>query len=117
MTPENGNMVGPTKDGVDALVAQDSSAYWDTGCNCVMGSAYAKSPRIAVIPLYNPMLYAQGQQSGKSQPQLQVANYLGFFIEGIDGSGNVTGRVTPVSGIISGAPTIAAFPMAIRIVN
>jgi hypothetical protein len=116
MIPENGNMTGPTQQGITDLIAQDPGAYWNTSCNCVMGSAFAKSPRVAVVPLYNPLVYAQGQQTGKSGPQLQVANYLGFFIEGMSG-GNVTGRVTPISGVISGAPTLSAFPMAIRIVN
>src|SRR5262249_35565618 len=35
MAPENGNMVGPTQMGTGDLMATDSSAHWDTGCNCV----------------------------------------------------------------------------------
>src|SRR5262249_5518254 len=72
LTPETGNMVGPTKSGVDDLVAKDPTAYWDDTCKCVMNSAGKDpgSPRIGKVPLYNPMVYAQGQQSGKSGPQL-----------------------------------------------
>jgi hypothetical protein len=119
MTPENGNMVGPTKQGTDILVAKDPGAHWDTGCNCVKGSAFPTSPRIAIIPLYNPLVYAEGQQTGKSGPQLQVANYLGFFIEGVNGAGDVTGRITPVGGLIkgNGGPATGAFPHAIRLVQ
>ena len=29
MTPEPGNMVGPTTQGIDDLIAQDPDAYWD----------------------------------------------------------------------------------------
>jgi hypothetical protein len=74
MTPETGNMVGPTQQGTSDLVAQDPNAYWDTYCNCVRGSAFTTSPRIRPVPLYNPVLYAQDQHSGKSQPTLQVVN-------------------------------------------
>ena len=50
MTPENGNMVGPTKQGTADLVAKDPGAYWDATCNCVKGSAFAVSPPIASSP-------------------------------------------------------------------
>lgn len=119
MTPETGNMSGPTKQGTDDLVAKDPNAYWDTTCNCVKGSAYAVSPRIGVVPLYDPQVYATGQQSGKSQPALQVVNYLGFFIEGDDASGDVTGRIVPITGLLNknlGAPE-GAFPRFIRLVQ
>jgi Flp pilus assembly protein TadG len=121
MTPENGNMVGPTKQGTDDLIALDPNAHWDLGCNCVKGSdpKYATSPRIRVLPLYDPMIYETGQQTGKSGPQLKIVNYLGFFIEDITGAGEVTGRISPISGKVAGngpAP-IGAFPMAVVIVK
>jgi len=117
MTPENGNMVGPTQQGTTDLVAQDPNAYWDTYCNCVKGSAFGKSPRIAIVPLYDPVFYATGKQSGKTAT-LKVANYLGFFIEGMNGN-EVVGRITPVTGLITGSTnsSITAFPMAIRLVQ
>ena len=118
MVPENGNMVGPTQQGTDDLIAQDSNAHWDTFCNCVKGSAFPVSPRIRIVPLYDPVLYAQGLQSGKSGPQLQVVNYLGFFIES-NGSGQVTGRITPILGKISGngPPSIGGFASVIMLVQ
>ena len=50
---------------------------------------------------------------------MQVVNYLGFFIEAIDGSGQVTGRITPISGRIvgKGSPPIGAFARAIMLVQ
>jgi len=118
MVPENGNMVGPTQQGTNDLIAQDYNAYWDTFCNCVKGSAFPVSPRIRVVPLYDPVLYAQGQQTGKSGPQLQVVNYVGFFIESIDGDG-VIGRMTPILGKISGngPPSIGGFARVIMLVQ
>jgi hypothetical protein len=98
MTPENGNMVGPTQQGTSSLLMSDQGAYWDDKCECVMNSAYKTSPRIRVLPLYDPSVYAQGQQSGKSGPQLFVVNYAGFFVEDVTGSGQVTGRLMYVTG-------------------
>jgi len=120
LVPETGNMVGPTQSGVNDLIAEDPNAIWDTTCNCVKNSAYGgKSPRIGKVPLYNPTVYANGQQSGKSQPQLQVTNYLGFFIEDVDGGGNVRGRITPIGGLFKSnlGPANGAFPKVIRLVK
>src|SRR5262249_36795542 len=89
MAPENGNMVGPTQMGTGDLMATDSSAHWDTGCNCVKGSMYPFSPRIRILPLYDPSYFADGKQSGKANPQLRVVNYLGFFVEDVTGGGDV----------------------------
>jgi hypothetical protein len=119
MTPQTGNMTGPTQHGVDDLIAQDQGAYWHEGCKCVKGSAYRQSPRIRVVPLYNPVIYAKGQQTGKSQPELVVVNYLGFFIEEVTGGGDVTGRITPITGLPTpGAPPpIGGFAQAIMLVQ
>ena len=102
LTPEPGNMTGPTSQGTQDLVGQDPNAYWDSGCNCVKGSAYAKSPRIRAVPLYNPVRYSEGQHTGRSQPEFEVVNYLGFFVEEVNGGGEVIGRITPITGRISG---------------
>lgn len=119
LTPETGNMVGPTSDGVNDLIAKDPDATWDTTCKCVKNSAFGISPRIGKIPLYDPQVYAGGQQSGKSQPQLQVVNYLGFFIDTIDSSGQVKGYITPIGGIFDASlgPATGAFPKSIRLVQ
>ena len=121
MTPENGNMNGPTQQGANDLIASDPNAHWNTICNCVVGSAYPVSPRIRVVPLYDPVKYTEGQHTGKSQPDLQVVNYLGFFVEDVNGGGEVMGRITPITGRVrtsggSGTP-IGAFAQAIMLVK
>jgi hypothetical protein len=102
MLPETGNMVGPTTQGVNNLIALDPNATWDPTCNnnkgCVSGSAYRISPRVRALPVYNPVLYAMDQHSGKSWPQLQLVNYIGFFIENLGPGGAVTGRICPIVG-------------------
>lgn len=119
LTPEPGNMTGPTQQGTTDLVGQDPNAYWDSGCNCVKGSAYAKSPRIRAVPLYSPVRYADGQHTGRSQPEFEVVNYLGFFVEEVNGGGEVIGRITPITGRISGrtGPNVGAFAKAIMLVQ
>jgi hypothetical protein len=100
-------------------VGQDSNAYWDTSCNCVKGSAFPVSPRIRIVPLYDPGVYQLGRQTGKSGPQLQVVNYLGFFIESINGGGQVIGRITPILGkfVGSGGPPTGGFARVLMLVQ
>ena len=119
LTPETGNMTGPTKQGVDALVAKDPDAAWDSSCNCVMrdGVKVTSSPRIGLIPIYDPNVYANGQQSGKSQPQLQVVNMLGFFVENANSSGDITGRIVPTVALKTGSGTATSFVKVIRLVQ
>ena len=121
LPPENGNMVGPTKQGMDALVAEDPDAYWDTSCKCVQGSAFptGRSPRIVIIPLYDPIVFANGAAHGKNI-DLQFTNFLGFFLEPLTAGGEVKGRITPVGGLIdanAGPAPAAAFPYVIRLVQ
>jgi len=119
MTPENGNMQGPTHQGVDELIAQDPTAHWDNSCKCVKDSAYRMSSRVRIMPLYNPVLYADGQHTGKSKPELEVVNYLGVFVESVNGAGDVTGRITPIIGKIVnyGSPPVGSFAQAIMLVK
>jgi hypothetical protein len=115
---EPGNMVGPTNDGVDDLLAQDPNAYWDTATNSPVSTVHP-SPRVVGIPLYDPVYYDTGKLNGRTA-DLKVANYLGFFIERRQGN-NVYGRITPIGGLVKGsgygsAPP-GAFPKAIRLVE
>lgn len=117
LTEEPGNMVGPTRQGIDDLIAQDPSAYWDTATNKVV-SPMAHSPRIKIVPIFDPYYWNTGKQQGRTA-DLKAANYIGFFIEGMQGN-DVIGRITPVTGLIdgTGGPAPAgAFPRAIRLVQ
>jgi Flp pilus assembly protein TadG len=117
LVSEPGNMVGPTKQGMDGLIAKDPDAYWDTTNNRVVSSMHP-SPRVAIIPVYDPVYYAEGKHNSRNA-DLKVVNYIGFFIEGMQGN-SVMGRITPVSGIMNGnggpAPS-GAFPRVIRLVQ
>jgi hypothetical protein len=85
---EPGNMVGPTKQGVDAIIRWDSGAYWSTSTNSIMGSRYPgySSPRICIVPLYDERY---PPDSGRNT--VTVTGLAVFFVEGISGK-NVYGR-------------------------
>jgi hypothetical protein len=114
---EPGNMVGPTNQGVDELIARDPNAYWDDTHNKLV-TTMNPTPRLTIIPVFDPVYYATGVTQGRNA-DLKVANYIGFFIESRSGN-EVYGRITPVAGLISGsygpAPS-GSFPVAIRLVE
>ena len=117
MTQEPGNMVGPTTQGIDDLIAQDPSAYWDDD-EAKVKSPLGRSPRIFPIPLYDPDFFQKGKMTGRNAT-LMVANWIGFFVEGRSGN-EVYGRITPILGIIdpdAGPAPDGAFPRAIRLVE
>jgi Flp pilus assembly protein TadG len=114
---EPGNMVGPTKQGMDDLIARDPNAYWDTANNKVVSTMHP-SPRVAIVPLFDPYYYDTGKAGGRNA-SLKLVNYLGFFIEEMQGN-EVKGRITPVGGIrnANGGPAPeGAFPKSIRLVQ
>ncbi|MEZ6852816.1 pilus assembly protein TadG-related protein [Halodesulfovibrio aestuarii] len=86
---EPGNMVGPTRQGLAALVAQDPGASWDTATGRIINSAYPdaiNSPRVAIIAFYDP---TRPPQSGRNTV---FVNYLAaVFVEDVQGQ-DVTGR-------------------------
>lgn len=77
---EPGNMVGPTKAGVEALINLDPYAYWNG--TTVANSAYPgkSSPRVVTIPLYDPDLVPE---SGRTS--IEVKGLAAFFLLGLQG--------------------------------
>ena len=113
---EPGNMVGPTQQGAQALIDRDPNAYWDTARNTVVTSMNP-SPRVFPIPLYDPIHYAEGKANGRFA-DFKVANYIGFFLESLQGN-EIHGRIIPIAGIASsnGPALPGAFAVAIRLVE
>jgi hypothetical protein len=119
---EPGAMAGPTIQGLEALIAKDPGAYWDSsaanGRGDVAGSsADGQSPRVFPIPLFDPEYYDAGKRNGR-MADLRVANWIGFFLEETQGNGAI-GRIIPIAGIrdrTANAPT-NLFPKAIRLVQ
>jgi len=87
---EPGNKVGPTKQGVQRLLSEDSGAYWDVATQSIKGSAFKDplmSPRVAIIPFYDPRY---PPSSGRTY--VTVLHLGAIFVEGINCRGDVTGR-------------------------
>ena len=114
---EPGNKMGPTVHGIEELIAKDPYATWNETEKRVQGSRYTgQSPRVFPIPLYDPEYYAKGKREGRTA-DLKVANWIGFFAETVDGN-NIWGRITPISGIRTGADVPEGlFPITIRLVK
>jgi len=92
LVSENGNMSGPTAQGMRDLVNQDPGAYWDDGCNCIKSQYGDNSPRIVFLPLYDPRMPLRG---GKKT--VVISKIAAFFIESSDANGNVKGRFVRVA--------------------
>lgn len=106
---ETGNMVGPTGQGIGDLVAKDPGASWDASTNSVQGSCapgvcadgkyHARSPRVVAVPLFDMDGFFQSSPTGKAA--VTITNIMGFFVEGMGGSGNkdVVGRLVAIPGV------------------
>lgn len=81
-----GNMVGPTRQGVKDLIAQDPDAYWDETNDCVVTQNPA-SPRIAPLVVFDPADYAE-------TGVVRVAGFQYVFFEAILGGSQVVVRGT-----------------------
>jgi Flp pilus assembly protein TadG len=93
---ENGGMQGPTRQGIEDLIAQDKDAEWDVDADSVVGSSYQPwkaSPRVVKIPLFDP---TQKLEPGKKP--IVFNNFTDFFIVDMQGK-DVIGRFLYASGI------------------
>jgi Flp pilus assembly protein TadG len=125
LTSENGNMIGPTSQGVSALIAQDPSAQWDPVSKAVINSCAqaspscgSHSPRVVAIPIFDTALYESTKRQGL--PQFKIVNILGFFLDQMQGN-DVRGYLTEMPGLSTGsASTItpsAAFLSTIQLIR
>jgi Flp pilus assembly protein TadG len=104
---ENGNMVGPTAQGVSDLIAKDPNASWDPIAKAVVNSCAQSgsscgthSPRIVAIPVFDTALYESTKRQGL--PQFKVVNILGFFLDRMQGN-DVRGYLTETPGLTVGS--------------
>jgi Flp pilus assembly protein TadG len=103
---ENGNMIGPTRQGVNDLIALDPNAQWDTGTDSVINScatatpSCGTSPRVVPIPVFDTATYYTTRRQGL--PEFVVVNILGFFIDRMQGN-DVVGWITEAPGTVRAA--------------
>jgi Flp pilus assembly protein TadG len=111
---ETGNMVGPTNDGISALIALDPSAQWNVSTKTIDNSCAPAcagfSPRIIALPLFNPdeFQYDTSNTTWTNCPGggscIHVTNLIGFFVDHIDGSNNVVGYLIRYPGVLTTKP-------------
>jgi Flp pilus assembly protein TadG len=127
VSSEQGNMVGPTKQGVDTLISTDPGATWDPTTQSITGSCapgmcgdglyHAESPRIVPVALFNIDAFLAAAPTGKST--VPITNIMGFFVEGVSnpsGGANVTGRLVAVPGLTEGAGSVTETASFLRTV-
>ena len=122
---ENGNMIGPTAQGVSDLIAQDPYAEWDpitksviNSCAQAGSSCGTSSPRVVAIPVFDIALYESTKRQGL--PQFKVVNILGFFLDQMQGN-DVRGYLTEAPGLTVGTTPaldpLAAFLSTIQLIR
>ncbi len=126
---KQGNMVGPTKQGVLDLLALDSGAAWSSSTQSIQGSCapgvcgdakyHSSSPRIVPVALFNLDAFFAGTPNGKSS--VPIVNLMGFFVEGMAANGkDVLGRLVAIPGITLGTskvPTSSSFTRKVLLVR
>ncbi len=75
--PEPGNMVGPTKQGMEDLIAKDPDAYWDVSNKKVVSSMHP-SPRVVDHPALRPGLL-RNRQADRPQRITEIRELSGFL--------------------------------------
>jgi Flp pilus assembly protein TadG len=118
LVQEPGDMMGPTIQGIDELIAMDYNAHYNPSTQKVEGSAYGNhSPRIFPIPLYDPTYYDEGKRNGRNA-SLKTANWICFFAQSTNGN-NITGVIVPCIGTYdkNGPAPNAALPRTIRLIQ
>jgi hypothetical protein len=106
---QTGNMVGPTRDGVQTLMDRDPNAGWSDGR--IVNSQYdppSSSPRIVPIGVLDIDLYMAQNPTGQNGI-VRLVNIFGFFIEGLgdtDALGNITCCSTGGQAVVGRLVTI-----------
>ena len=116
-TQEPGNLMGPTIQGLQALIDRDPNAYWDDN-NKTYVSSMNPSPRVFPIPFYNPDDYDLGKKTGRNAT-LNVTGFIGFFLENIPNGNEAYGRIFPITGVSAATSPTPTAPLAyvIRLVK
>jgi len=94
---EPGRMQGPTTQGMRKLIDQDPGAYWDAESQSIQGSAYPLSPRIGLVPFFDPTT-----PPAPGRNYVTVVKLGAFFIERLGKSGEVWGRFITIT--VQGTP-------------
>jgi hypothetical protein len=132
---KTGGTVGPTRAGVEALIARDTGASYNYATKTIVGSQFSpatRSPRVVPIGTMDIDDYLSRNPTG-STGTVRLANIYGYFIEGmgdvdkdtgvmtLNPAGKaVIGRIITIPGMGSGMsplPTTSSFLLQIILVR
>jgi len=117
LVQEPGSMMGPTTQGIEELIAKDSSARYNTSTQKVDSVYGNHSPRVFPIPLYDPIFYDSGKRTGRVA-NIKMANWICFFADTVSGN-DIQGILVPCIGVYDkGGPAPNVFlPKTIRLIG
>jgi hypothetical protein len=103
----DGSADGPTWQETRRVVDADPGAYWDETSDSVQGSAYATSPRVIHMPVFDIDHFASQWRQHGSQFTLRIVNIVSFFIESYtQDPSTVTGRFMHSGGTTTTGSTV-----------
>ncbi|MDH3271195.1 MAG: pilus assembly protein TadG-related protein [Gemmatimonadota bacterium] len=113
---EPGNMVGPTFQGVERLIAEDPDAYWDDLSNTIVSRYGMDSPRLVTVALFDP---AEIDKPGRQH--IRFNNFARVFIEEqADRRDPVTGRFlyyVPGAGLGASGSTTGSLVRVLQLIK
>jgi hypothetical protein len=132
---ENGNMIGPTSQGVGDLAELDPYAVWDPTLNggkggvrgsCVETNTcvdrnnqpiqYAGSPRVVAIPVFDLGLYlSTGGTTGNGT--VRMVNILGFFVDHMAGNDVMGYLMSKPALLVAGGGSIAPSAAFVKVMT
>lgn len=121
VTVEPGAMIGPTRQGVNALIAQAPTHAWHDGNKCVVDLAapdpnlcLGGSPRLRPVPMMAPP-----DAPGNGRKTVPIMNWAGVFVAGMQGNDVIVrfAGYSGVSPVASNTNNAVGLPKIIRLVE
>jgi len=117
---EPGAMIGPTRQGVNAAIAQAPSHAWNDVINCVVDTAVDPDVCIGGSPRLRPVaMMAPPDAPGNGRKTVPIMNWAGVFLEGMQGNAVIV-RFAGYSGVApipTGGGSAGALAKIIRLVE
>ena len=98
LTAEPGNMVGPTLQGVEELIAKKEIRMPTGTPRRPRCEQHEPEPARQAGAGLRSEVHEDGKKSGRNA-DLKAANFIGVFIEGIQSGDVIVPRITPITGI------------------
>jgi hypothetical protein len=102
----------------ETIYAMDPGAEWDG--TQIVGSAFARSPRLLTVAVFDPEDFVRQRLSGVAEPRVTIRNFVGLFV-GAQTAHPLPARLMPAAGSFdAGADVVdrrAAFLSSIGLVR